>query len=141
VADHFIVDGRRSRVPYRSAHGLRKADATIAAENGATIEQLKAIFGWSNNQQPATYTRAADQKKIAAGSMHLLVRPAPAPERVPPIALPKTGGDRRRKKQAISIRNENSGGLGGNRTPVEGFAVLCVATPPRGLEPFVGASR
>lgn len=25
------------------------------------------------------------------------------------------------------------GGLGGNRTPVRGFAVLCVATPPRGL--------
>ncbi len=24
------------------------------------------------------------------------------------------------------------GGLGGNRTPVQGFAVLCVATPPRG---------
>ena len=25
------------------------------------------------------------------------------------------------------------GGLGGNRTPVQGFAVLCVTTPPRGL--------
>jgi integrase len=29
-----------------SAHGLRKAGATIAANNGATAHQLMAIFGW-----------------------------------------------------------------------------------------------
>lgn len=28
-------------------HGLRKAGATIAADNGATDEQLMAIFGWT----------------------------------------------------------------------------------------------
>ncbi|MBS7702665.1 tyrosine-type recombinase/integrase [Chelatococcus asaccharovorans] len=34
-------------LPQCSAHGLRKAGATIAAENGATERQLMAIFGWS----------------------------------------------------------------------------------------------
>jgi hypothetical protein len=32
-------------VPGR-AHGLRKAGATLAANNGATSRQLMAIFGW-----------------------------------------------------------------------------------------------
>lgn len=32
----------------------------------------------------------------------------------------------------ISDKPGKIGGLGGNRTPVQGFAVLCVATPPRG---------
>lgn len=34
-------------LPHCTAHGLRKAGATIAAENGATSHQLKAIFDWS----------------------------------------------------------------------------------------------
>ncbi len=29
--------------------------------------------------------------------------------------------------------NQTIGGLGGNRTPIQGFAVLCVTIPPRGL--------
>ena len=34
-----------------SAHGLRKAGATRAAENGATAHQLMAIFGWRTIKQ------------------------------------------------------------------------------------------
>ena len=34
----------------RSAHGLRKAAATRAAENGATVAQLNAIFGWKGSE-------------------------------------------------------------------------------------------
>ncbi|OHZ31668.1 MULTISPECIES: tyrosine-type recombinase/integrase [Rhizobium/Agrobacterium group] len=55
-----------------SAHGLRKAGATIAAENGATEEQLKAIFGWENAKEANLYTRKARQKLIASGTMSLL---------------------------------------------------------------------
>ncbi|MCM2294787.1 tyrosine-type recombinase/integrase [Allorhizobium sp. BGMRC 0089] len=55
-----------------SAHGLRKAGATIAAENGATEEQLKAIFGWENAKEANLYTRKARQKLIASGAMSLL---------------------------------------------------------------------
>jgi hypothetical protein len=42
-------------VPGR-AHGLRKAGATIAAENGATVRQLMAIFGWKTLVRAELYT-------------------------------------------------------------------------------------
>jgi hypothetical protein len=41
---------------------LRKGGATIAAENGATSQQLMAIFGWSSLKMAELYARAADQK-------------------------------------------------------------------------------
>jgi integrase len=58
-------------VPGR-AHGLRKAGAITAAENGATEEQLKAIFGWSTLRMVELYTRAANQKRLAKSAMHTL---------------------------------------------------------------------
>ena len=48
-----------------SAHGLRKAGATRAAENGATVAQLRALFGWRDDQMPSLYTRSADTAKLA----------------------------------------------------------------------------
>lgn len=57
-----------------SAHGLRKAGATLAAERGATERQLMAIFGWRSGKQAARYTESANQKRLAAGAMHLLSR-------------------------------------------------------------------
>jgi site-specific recombinase XerD len=56
-----------------SAHGVRKAGATIAAENGATEAQLMAIFGWEDAKQAVIYTRAARRKKMAKAGMHLLI--------------------------------------------------------------------
>jgi integrase len=55
-----------------SAHGLRKAGATIAAENGATSRQLMAIFGWDDIKIAELYTRGADQRRLAQGAMHLI---------------------------------------------------------------------
>ncbi|HEX2593806.1 MAG TPA: tyrosine-type recombinase/integrase [Rhizomicrobium sp.] len=55
-----------------SAHGLRKAGATIAAENGATPHQLMAIYGWSSLQEAETYTLKARQKLLAQQAMHLI---------------------------------------------------------------------
>jgi integrase len=55
-----------------TAHGLRKAGAVIAANNGATAHQLLAIFGWSSLEMAELYTRAADQVRIAESAMHLL---------------------------------------------------------------------
>lgn len=54
-----------------SAHGLRKAGASIAADLGASDEQLMALFGWKTRKQVSTYTRGANQKKLAlvAGSL------------------------------------------------------------------------
>jgi integrase len=39
-----------------SAHGLRKAGATRAANNGATEAQLEAIFGWRGGGMASLYT-------------------------------------------------------------------------------------
>lgn len=55
-----------------SAHGLRKAGATRAAENGATAHQLMAIFGWRTIKQAELYTRAAERSRLAGEAMHLL---------------------------------------------------------------------
>jgi hypothetical protein len=47
---------------------LRKAGATIAANNGATSRQLMAIFGWDTLKEAERYTRGADQ--LRGGSSH-----------------------------------------------------------------------
>jgi integrase len=58
-----------------SAHGLRKAGATIAANNGATSRQLMAMFGWDSIRMAELYTREADQRRLAEDAMHLITRP------------------------------------------------------------------
>jgi integrase len=55
-----------------SAHGVRKIAATRAANAGATVPQLEAIFGWSGGRMAALYTKAADRKRLAAEAMHKL---------------------------------------------------------------------
>jgi integrase len=56
----------------KSAHGIRKAAATRAANNGATVATLEAIFGWEGGQMAALYTRAADRRRLAAEHMEKL---------------------------------------------------------------------
>ena len=53
-------------LPQCSAHGLRKAGASIAAENGATTMR-----------QAETYTRTAERKRMAGDAMGLLIRQEP----------------------------------------------------------------
>jgi integrase len=57
-----------------SAHGLRKSGATRAAENGATVNQLMALFGWKTEKMALLYTRKADRKRLAAAAGALLER-------------------------------------------------------------------
>jgi integrase len=59
-------------LPNCSAHGLRKASATNAANNGATAHQLMAMFGWKSIKMAQHYTRAADQERLAESAMYLL---------------------------------------------------------------------
>src|SRR5581483_9948932 len=59
-------------LPQCSAHGLKKAAATAAAENGATEQQMMALFDWTTPAQAAVYTRAANRKKMAAENMGLM---------------------------------------------------------------------
>ena len=55
-----------------SAHGLRKIAATRAANAGATVAQLEAIFGWQGGTMASLYTRDADRRRLAIEAMHKL---------------------------------------------------------------------
>lgn len=55
-----------------SAHGVRKIAATTAANNGATVAQLKALFGWTDDAMPALYTKTADRERLAIDAGHML---------------------------------------------------------------------
>jgi integrase len=55
-----------------SAHGVRKIAATRAANQGATVAQLEAIFGWSGGTMASHYTRSADRRRLAIEAMHKL---------------------------------------------------------------------
>jgi integrase len=55
-----------------SCHGLRKLGATRAANNGATVAQLEAIFGWTGGRMASLYTRAADRARLARQAMEKL---------------------------------------------------------------------
>jgi hypothetical protein len=54
------------------AHGLRKAGATIAADEGATAHELMAMFGWSRLSMAEIYTKEADKKKLARAASERL---------------------------------------------------------------------
>lgn len=56
-------------IPNKSAHGCRKIGATRAAENGATVPELNAIFGWTGTAMASLYTQAAERKRLAARAM------------------------------------------------------------------------
>jgi integrase len=75
----------------KSAHGVRKIAATTAANNGATVAQLEAIFGWQGGQMAALYTKAANRRRLALEAMHML---AGRPESVG-TALEKTLSDQK----------------------------------------------
>lgn len=74
-------DAARAAGVNKSAHGIRKAAATIAAENGATVAELDAIFGWTGGKMAALYTKAADRRRLAKAAAKKLQRDAnPAPK-------------------------------------------------------------
>jgi integrase len=58
----------------KSAHGVRKIGATRAAENGATVAELEAIFGWQGGRMAALYTRSADRVRLSKGAIGKLER-------------------------------------------------------------------
>jgi integrase len=59
-------------LPRCSAHGLRKAGAAVAVEEGATDRQLMALYDWSSAGQATTYTKGADKRKLAGEASQLL---------------------------------------------------------------------
>ena len=98
-----------------TAHGLRKAGATIAANNGATAHQLMAIFGWNTLKMAEAYTRAADQERLAHAAMHLLDSSEQNSTESCPTA--QSSGTFSEKNPVGSKANFGDGARGGNRTP------------------------
>jgi site-specific recombinase XerD len=92
-------------LPQCSAHGLRKAGATRAAENGATAHQLMSMFGWKTLQEAEHYTKAAERRLLAASGMPLLLGAQQRAECFPPAAFSRDGGDKRDKKPNEINRN------------------------------------
>jgi integrase len=66
----------------KSAHGVRKIGATRAANNGATVAELEAIFGWQGGRMASLYTQAADRARLAKGAMAKLDR-TPGEQSIP----------------------------------------------------------
>ncbi|MCE2494042.1 MAG: tyrosine-type recombinase/integrase [Alphaproteobacteria bacterium] len=56
----------------KSAHGLRKLSATLAAEGGAAAHQLMAQYGWSKIVQAEVYTKAADRVRLGKQSSEIV---------------------------------------------------------------------
>lgn len=99
----FTVDGFGNRfrkwcneagLRHCSAHGLRKAGASIAAENGATTHQLMAMFGWKTVKQAEHYTRKANRKLLAGGAMHFVSLEQNKNEIDPPTKVVREGGSK-----------------------------------------------
>lgn len=61
-------------LPGCSAHGLRKAAATIAATGGASAHGVKALGGWASLAEAERYTRKADGEKLAGQAVSILER-------------------------------------------------------------------
>lgn len=70
-----------------AAHGLRKAGATRAAENGASERQLMAIFGWKTNKMAALYTKKAERRKMALDAAETLLPAQAKNEKRPHLRL------------------------------------------------------
>lgn len=73
---NWFRDACRGAGVKKSAHGLRKAGATRAANNGATVAQLEAIFGWKGGGMASLYTRAADRRRLARDAISKLSKNA-----------------------------------------------------------------
>lgn len=56
----------------KSAHGIRKLSATLAADGGATTHELMAQYGWKNTRQAETYTKGADRKRLGVKSSRVV---------------------------------------------------------------------
>lgn len=70
----MFTDAARMAGVAKTAHGVRKAGATRAAENGATVSELEALFGWEGGRMASVYTRSADRAKLAKSAASKLLK-------------------------------------------------------------------
>lgn len=66
-----------AKLPHWSTHGGRKAAARRLAEAGATAHQIMAITGHKTLAEVERYTRAAEQRRMAAQAVEIVNRRKP----------------------------------------------------------------
>jgi site-specific recombinase XerD len=72
--NEFSAAARQAGVR-KSAHGLRKVAATVAAENGATEVELESLLGWKRGSGTSkVYTADANRMSIATAAAAKLLR-------------------------------------------------------------------
>lgn len=69
-----FTDAAKKAGVAKTAHGVRKAGATRAAENGATVAELEALFGWNGGRMASVYTRTADRAHLAKSAVLKLMK-------------------------------------------------------------------
>lgn len=94
---NWFRDAARAAGCPGAAHGLRKAGATRAADNGATAHQLMAIFGWASIKEAEIYTREAERKRNAMAGARTMLPPQTENETARTLA---SGAGRRPKTPA-----------------------------------------
>ena len=102
-------------LPHCSAHGVRKAAATILAESGATASELCAVFGWSKLETAEIYVRKA-QRKLMASNAFARLDAQTARKSVPLSAAKIPDGTKRAKTNEKSKPIGGVGGPGRTRT-------------------------
>ena len=68
-SDWFRKQCDAAGLPHCTAHGLRKAAARRLAEAGCSPHEIAAITGHTSLREVERYTRAVDQKRLAAKAM------------------------------------------------------------------------
>ena len=75
TVEHFgnwFRDRCREAGVAKSAHGLRKLSATLAANGGAAAHEMMAQYGWSRIEQAETYTRGVDRARLGVRASEIV---------------------------------------------------------------------
>jgi hypothetical protein len=99
----------------KSAHGVRKIGATRAANAGATVAELEAIFGWQGGGMASLYTRTADRARLAKGAMSMLARTT-GEQTIPAPSGKVRDSARKERRYQISDAWKSGGGRTRTRT-------------------------
>ena len=62
---NMFADACRAAGVKTSARELRKIAAQWAADAGATVSEMKAVFGWGCGRMALQYTQTADRRRFA----------------------------------------------------------------------------
>lgn len=95
---NWFRDACRDAGVHKSAHGLRKFSATMAANAGATAHQLMAMFGWTTIEQAEVYTKKADRERLGRMSSRMVAEHFET--EIAPHLVPSAGNKSKRQTKS-----------------------------------------